>query len=716
MLTKAVYDTETDGFLSRMTRIHCLVIRDVTSPNFDERTTHVFRRHDGYELVVNEETGETRAVPPEDNIEEGVRMLEQFDIRIAHNGIDFDEKAIRKIYPWYAPKGVMMDTLVLARLIVPDTKQLDNRLWAQKKFPGYLIGKHSLDAWGYRLGKHKGDYSKECAKAGVDPWAKWNQPMEDYCVNDVAVNEVLWAAIEKDMPDDRAVQLEHSVHDLASVMRTNGVPFDLAAAQTLRDKLQAELAELTETVVAKYGSWYAPERKKIIAPIWDDPEAIKPVTAFETPDDEWGEDTTRSWWGRMEFPKITRRSRARIAKWQKENEKRALKELDPLPYPATADLPDVTEGCPFVRVKEKLFNPGSRPHVVDRFVTVHGWTPTDFTEKGTPEINDAVLTKVRDQIPEAAPVAEIFFLKKLLGQLSEGRESWINNCEEDGRVHGYINTNGAVTGRCTHNSPNMSQVPSVIKKGKTILKGREGEYGWECRSLFHSPPPFLQVGADLANIEARAFAAVLSKFDGGKLAAELTAGLDLHDLNMAATGIDDRGIMKRVFFGLLYGAGDLKLGLTADPTLDEAAARKLGGHYRSLIVNKIPGFKQADAMIKQQAGRGYLIGLDGRRLECRSEHSALNLRLQSDAALIAKKWLITTEDDALAEGLDHGWEGDFVMMGFYHDEQQSAVMEDVAQLFAKIAVNAAPKAGEYFEFGCAVQAEAKIGHNWAECH
>lgn len=734
-MRKAVYDTETDGFLARMTRLHCLVIKDVSNVDVDARTVHVFRRRDAGEYTFyrrnddmsffltnpedpNSRVRDTAYFEAEDTIADGVRMLEQFDIRIAHNGQDFDERAIAKIYPDYAPNGRIMDTLVLARVVVPDTKNLDWSLHKKGKFPGYLIGKHSLDAWGWRLGRHKGDYMNDCAKLGIDPWLAWNPDMENYCVNDVLVNEILWAALEKDLPPDTCDKLEHEVNDLASVVRGSGVPFAKAEAEKLLDELDAEAEKLTEKLKATYGGWFMPASKKVVGMLWDDPDGVNKKKVYEPRDMLWGEDDPEQLvYGKMKFPKKTRRRAERIAAWQAQNDKLAARGKDPLPLPSTIDLPDITEGCPYVEMKYVEFNPGSRPQIIDRFVTCHGWEPVDFTEKGNPEVNDAVLLALKEKIPEAAPLSELFFYNKLRGQIATGKESWINNCAEDGRIHGYINTNGAVTGRCTHAAPNMSQVPSVMKRGKTILMGREGEYGWECRSLFYAPEGWQTVGADLANIEARAFAAVLAEFDGGKLAAELAAGLDLHDLNMAATGIDDRGIMKRVFFGLLYGAGDPKLGYTAKPLASPREARELGAYYRSLIINKIPGFKQADDKIKKQAARGYLLGLDGRRLHCRSPHSALNLRLQSDAALIAKKWWVLTEAAALDAGMNHGWDkGDFAMWGFFHDEQQAGVREQYAEFFADLAVKAAPVAGEYFNFGCVVKAEAKIGKTWAHTH
>ena len=52
--------------------------------------------------------------------------------------------------------------------------------------PLQLYGRHSLEAYGYRLGEYKGNFSQST------DWKEWSQEMEDYCVQDVNVTEKLW--------------------------------------------------------------------------------------------------------------------------------------------------------------------------------------------------------------------------------------------------------------------------------------------------------------------------------------------------------------------------------------------------------------------------------------------------------------------------------------------------------------------------------------------
>jgi DNA polymerase I-like protein with 3'-5' exonuclease and polymerase domains len=696
-----LYDVETNGLLPTMTTMHCMVLRDAAT-----RETFRFRRHPGGRIETRPITkpGVFEDLEPEDTLAEGVKMLQEADVIAGHNVIGFDNKAIKLIFPDFAPKGKVRDTLVLTRLIMPDTKDGDYRLAEQKRFPGQLIGSHSLDAWGWRVGLHKGDYSKAMLARGLDPWRAWNLDQEDYCENDIDVTEVLWAAVGKEMPPEGSVELEHAVHDICGVMEKNGYFFDVQGAQRLAAELAEKSKSLSAEVVAQFGSWLAPVKKWIVKPQWDDPKGINKEKQYKQPRFEWGEDYSRAVWADMVFPKRTMRSKK---------------------------LGDRTIGCPYCPIQRKQFNPGSRHHIIEKFTEKYGWVPVDFTDKGFPQVDDSVLQKLALKIPEAAPLAEIAFYNKLLSMVSTGKESWLANVKEDGRIHGYINSGGTVTGRASHNHPNLGQVPSVTTKKvdgkKTVLMGREGEYGWECRSLFYTPKTIIdadgveeewvQVGVDLSGIELRCLGEVCAEFDGGKLIEVCTTpGQDVHDYHMALTGLNDREKLKRGTYGLMYGAGDWKLGHTFDPLLTDDQKRTEGARFRAVLMGRVPALSKAINKIHAQAERGYLIGLDGRRLNVRAVYSSLNTRLQSDAALIAKVWVVLTEDYLLDAGLNHGWDGDFAMLTWVHDEIQVACKKKHAALVASLVVKAANDAGKYFNRRCPVDAVAKVGQNWAETH
>jgi len=734
-----IYDVETNGLLRKhrdatpMDRIHCLVMRDAVT-----RETFRFRRCAAgeYDFPIGVDADgkklyERRFVEAQDTIAEGVEMLRMADRVIGHNVIHFDNKAIQIVFPDWAPTGEVVDTLVLARMLVPDIKNGDFSLHKAGKLPGWLIGSHSLDAWGYRLGKHKGEYANDMIKRGLDPWASWNPEQEEYCENDISVTEILWNTISQDPPPESAVALEQQIHDIVGQMEANGFFFDLAQAEKLADELRVQIELKSAEVVKSFGSWYKPKKKKIVKIQWEDPNGINAAKTYATPNTAWGEDYSRAVWGDMTFPKKTRRGYGVNTKKKK---------------PGVKTLPDVTEGCPFVAIERVQFNPRSRHHIIDRFTNVYGWTPETFTDAGSPSVDDPVLTKLIETIPEAGPLADILYMEKRYGQIYKGKASWINAYNPDTeRIHPYTNTGGTVSGRCAHVAPNIAQVPAVqvakIKDGKVIdgdkildllpyeyiahgskaiLLGSAGGWGYECRSLFYVPSfindeEWVEVGVDLSGIEFRCLAERCAKYDGGELIQVVLSG-DIHAINMASTGITDRSVVKRVLYGLMYGAGDWKIGHTVAPYASDNQKRALGREIRAKLMRGLPALKKVIDECQEQAEHGFLIGLDGRRLPARSRHSALNLRLQSDAAFVAKKWICLTEEFAFDEGMSHGWRGDFAMLAFIHDEAQSAVKKVHADVYAKLCIKAAAAAGEFFNFNCPIDAESKIGGNWADTH
>lgn len=157
-----VFDLETDGFLSNVTRIHCLAIYDL-----QEDRIYAYNDEGSAEPIVR-----------------GIERLEDAASIIGHNIIGYDCPVIHKLYPWFAPSGNLVDTLVLSRLYHADLLKIDQkRAW--QHMPLQLYGRHSLEAYGYRLGEYKGNFSK------TTDWKEWSQEMQDYCVQDVVVTKKL---------------------------------------------------------------------------------------------------------------------------------------------------------------------------------------------------------------------------------------------------------------------------------------------------------------------------------------------------------------------------------------------------------------------------------------------------------------------------------------------------------------------------------------------
>jgi DNA polymerase I-like protein with 3'-5' exonuclease and polymerase domains len=301
------------------------------------------------------------------------------------------------------------------------------------------------------------------------------------------------------------------------------------------------------------------------------------------------------------------------------------------------------------------------------------------------------------EYPEAKVLSEYFLLEKRIGQLSEGSQGWLKT-ERNGYLHGSINTNGAVTGRCTHSKPNLAQVPAV-----------RSPYGKECRSLYRVQPGFRMVGADLSGLELRALAHFMHRWDSGEYGDVVLNG-DVHTMNQKAADLPTRDNAKTFIYGFLYGAGDEKIGSII------GKGRDAGKAIKQKFLKGLPALKKLKDAVGEASKRGYLKGIDGRHLHVRSAHSALNLLLQSAGALASKRWLIECIHEANRRGLKYGWDGDYTLLGYIHDELQWAVREDLAEEFGKFVVECARRAGDYFNFKCPLDAEYKIGSNWYETH
>jgi DNA polymerase III alpha subunit (gram-positive type) len=171
-----VFDLETNGLLHDATRIHCAALHWVE----DNRTEAFNDERYGPPQAIKEDC----PMAGNYSITTFLSWLETADILVGHNIIGFDIPVIKRIYPWFNPSGVILDTLILSRLYHPNLLDIDKKHnW--KHMPLQLYGRHSLEAYGYRLGEYKGNFAK------TTDWKEWSQEMQDYCVQDVVVTNKL---------------------------------------------------------------------------------------------------------------------------------------------------------------------------------------------------------------------------------------------------------------------------------------------------------------------------------------------------------------------------------------------------------------------------------------------------------------------------------------------------------------------------------------------
>jgi len=608
---RLILDCETNGLVHELDKVHSLVLRDID-------TNHVYSCADkpGYEPIAS-----------------GLHLISEADLLVGHNLINFDFRALVKVYPTLTKKKscLICDTLIMSRVLWPELEPVDEQKFSH--IESKYKGKHSLGAWGARLNVNKSDFPVE---DGANKWDKWTPEMQTYCENDTLVSLELYEYLKSQELDPRCYELEHTFAKLMTLQEDYGFPFNEQSAFALVNTLKTRHTEIDEQL------------QEVFPPITE--ERISTKTGK--------------------------------------------------------------------RLKDKVttFNPASRKQTADRLRERYSEIRFSKTEKGNVKVDDDVLKILGKKYPEAALLEEYQLLNKRLGQISEGKEAWLKHSQKykDGRIHGSVITNACVSGRCSHRGPNMAQIPRVGHK-----------YGAECRALFYAPNGWIQIGADASGLELRALGAQLAYFDGGEYAKLVSIDdFDIHTHNAKLFGIFDgkgkidkktRELAKTLIYAVLYGAGAKKLGSILDISLSEYKQQEIGRETINTFYKNLPAIvKLKDKVDERVIQRGYLTGIDGRHLQIRSRHSALNQLLQSTGAIAVKKATCILYKDLYEAGLK--WSCHFAFIAHIHDEIQALVKPQFVNLYKSLAIDSFRKAGEFYNLKCPLTGEAKEGKNWMETH
>jgi DNA polymerase-1 len=675
-MSRLCWDVETDGLLDEVTILHCIATVDVDTM---EECLYA-------DLLVMNTQG---------TIAQGIEKLRTADLLIGHNLIKYDHPVLKKLTGVSLPKDKIFDTLVATRLVWSNIKDLDN---VKSYRLGSMFGNHSLEAWGIRLGgQQKIQYAPvmDPSQPVYDPKVKFpkKEPrwkgstftamMGEYCLQDVRVNTELFHRIERKVETlnyHESIKLEHDAAWLLAQQERNGFKFDERKAQALLSVLSARRELIYDQLVSSFCGWYKSEG------------LVEP--------------------------------------------KRTLNYKDPMQHSRVA-------GAKFTKIKWVDFNPSSRLHII-RVLKMRGWKPTEFTPSGEAKVDETVLNKM--SFPEAPLMAEWFLLQKRLGQLSDGKAAWLTVVHRDGYIRGSINPNGAVTGRATHSYPNLGQIPSC-----------KAVYGPECRDLFTVPDDWVLFGSDASGLELRCLAEAMSEYDKGVYIDTVLNG-DIHVSNQIAAGLMTRGEAKTFIYAFLYGCGPELTGEQIGWSEDEYLEWKKQGTHLKLLARKnnqrrrmepperplvlssalrdsfcnimkgeevqkkfmkgLPSLKKLiDACKALHKTQGYIMGIDGRRIFTRSQHAALNTKLQGMGAVICKAWIIEGERLVLEAGYKHGLDGDFMQCAWVHDEVQIACRtREIAEHFGELYQLAMRNVQKRFNIKCRLDTDFNIGASWKETH
>ena len=522
------------------------------------------------------------------------------------------------------------DIPVLKKLTGVDLsgKKLIDTLVLSRLFNPVREGNHGLESWGFRL---------DCPKIEFNDYQTFSVDMIKYCEQDVLLNKRVYDALSKEKHgfSRDCIDLEQSIAGILNKQREKGflldVKFSTLLLATLKDKLDATVAEVHKE--------FKPEEHTLI---------LYPVKT-----------------------KVGKLSRMAVAS-------------DGTKYRLNSDEYDALEAHDQVaRINRTEFNLGSRKQIGE-YLQKFGWKPSKFTPTGQPIVDESTLKRI-DAIPQAKLIANYLMYQKRIAQI----KSWLDNADDDGRVHGFVNPNGTITGRMTHREPNLAQVPSS-----------SSPYGKDCRACWIVPRGYNLVGIDASGLELRMLAHYMNDKE---FTDEILHG-DIHSSNQKIAGLKSRNQAKTFIYAFIYGAGNEKIGSVV------GGSKQDGQRLKQRFLDNLPSLRTLKNRVTRAASKGFIKGLDGRKIYIRSAHSALNALLQGGGSIVMKKALELLNQYIIEQKLDAHFVANI------HDEWQIEVAEKDADRVGKLGVKAIQQAGLAFDMKCPLDGEYHIGDNWSETH
>lgn len=369
---------------------------------------------------------------------------------------------------------------------------------------------------------------------------------------------------------------------------------------------------------------------------------------------------------------------------------------------------------PFCKVVFSEPDLGSRQKLVKQLIK-HGWQPTIFTEKtGAPKLTEhgkPVQSLLDIEAPIGKKIAEWYILNHRRSQI----KGWIRDVRPDGRLTAGANSCGTNTYRMRHRT-----VVNVPKADPKVI------FGYEMRDQFIARLGYKLLGYDAAALEARCMAHYTHKFDGGEF-AELVLNGDVHAKNARifyerqVDGLDVdspefksyRSKGKNGTYCLMYGGQPKKLAATLGVSLKEA--KRLFDKFW----NENEALGEVRKIVMQMTEqRGWIPGIDGRKVYTRSSHSALNALFQSCGAIIMKYSIVILNRHLIEEEIHH-----YKVMDF-HDESQHEVLvsdcyyegDQLRHRLGDLAILSLQEAGEELSLRCEITGSYEIGDSWAATH
>jgi len=621
MVKTMVVDAEADGLLDDATVVHCIVCKDY-------------------------DTGEVFKFVQGECYEEFKEFSQGVDTWIGHNIISYDIPLFNKLLGIDIKLSHLRDTMVLSRLFGSD-----------RVTPKGAKSAHSLQAWGIRLGRGKGDHTD---------FTTYSPEMLTYCVNDVEVTYLTYCAlmIEGNGYSEQSIKLEYQTEYLLSKMQRKGFYLDQAKALKLYQDCKTEADDIEEDILHDF----LPKAKEI----------------------------------RVITPRYNKDGRMSVV---------GLKWLNSWRIP--------TVGGEFTRIEWVPFNLGSPKQKLDR-LRGH-WEPYERTkgyrkiqqqlrdgeitkeehalkEQYTWTVSDKNLETIHSDAPQSLKLLARWAMVTSRYKMVEG---WLDNVKEDGRVHGGCIGVGAITHRMAHSNPNMANIPSI-----------HSPYGKDSRECWSaSTKDNVIVGVDASGIQLRILAHYM---DDPEYTHQVLEG-DIHTYNLKALGIpkgklidgkyEARDKAKTFIYAWLLGA--------TTPLISKILGVDMGA-AKNAEKNFLDSLPQLDYLKNKRcvadAEKGYMTAIDGRRVPIKSAHYALSAYLQSGETIVMRTAMIFAYKMMKKKGIE------FPLVGLIHDEFQNECNKDVASQVEECYIKGIRQAGDYYKLKCPMDGEGKTGLSWAQTH
>lgn len=362
------------------------------------------------------------------------------------------------------------------------------------------------------------------------------------------------------------------------------------------------------------------------------------------------------------------------------------------------------------------FNLQSTYHWMRYLREKYGFEPPLVRRKGkqepTPCLDDDVLATLEDKYPEVKDLLLWKTANKIRKMIYTGDKSVYNLLDEKSIIRGGVKTDGTVSGRCSHNNPNLSTMPGVRTNDNGPIRGIKGKYAVEVRSLFIPRDGYVQVGFDAKGLEYMCLAHYINN---KHFSVDVIENGDIHTFTQNALGFETRKQAKTFEYAYLYGAGKQKLADGLSQGTGHVVTVNDVNKYIKKFTDALPGLGELQQRLKDEYNdTGFITGLDGRQLHARSDYSLLNLLLQSSGAVIMKNLLIKFQEELDKIGLTKGIDYNFLLN--VHDEVQAEVRPEVVEIYKECAQRAVDRTNKELKLNCKLQIDIKVGKSWAECH